>query len=67
MATQAVPSPGTGGCQRRVFSKNVNAWLACGTAIRPMLPEELAAYLIGGEDAVKALYPDRELVAWPWP
>lgn len=66
MTTQAVPPPGTGGCPRKVFSNNVNAWMVCGTAVRAMLPEELAVYRLGGEDAVKALHPDRELVQWPW-
>lgn len=66
MTTQAVPPSGTGGCQRQVFSQNVESWLTCGCAVRPMRPEELAAHRIGGEEAVMALYPDRRgMVRWP--
>lgn len=65
MTTQAVPPPGTGGCRTKVFSENVNGWLTCGCAVRPILPEEHAAYLMGGEEAVMDLYPGRKLVRWP--
>lgn len=66
MTTQDVPPPGTGGCQRLVFSQNTESWPMCGRAVRPMRPEELAAHSIGGEEAVMALYPDlRGMVRWP--
>lgn len=53
-----VPSD-SGECPRTIYISSRNDWVTCGTGIHPMTPEELAAYLLGGVDAIRALYPDR--------